>query len=132
MVYAKGKEGKLTGIIPQRPVYQKGQKPQKVPVVRNAARNEHCTLHIYGVCRNDPAYTVGCHLRMFGLGGTAQKPDDLFIVDACDKCHAVLDDRTRWADAPLGWDDVLCALMRTQHLRRAAGLIHIGKLEVKP
>ena len=109
----------LTG----RPIYQKGQKPAKSKQTRDAARNMDCTLHIPGVCCQDPARTVGCHLRLFGVSGTAQKPDDLFIVDACDCCHAVLDSRDKWAGAPLGWDDVLAALMRTQYKRRAAGLI---------
>lgn len=109
--------------LTQQPIYQKGQRPAKVKAVRDDARDRPCTLRIPGVCRQDPAHTVGCHLRLFGLAGAAQKPDDLFIVDACDRCHAVLDNRSRWADAPLGWDDILAALMRTQSLRRAAGLI---------
>lgn len=111
----------LTG----RPIYQKGRKPAKVKAVRDDARNTNCTLHIPGVCRQDPAYTVGCHLRFFGLAGMAQKPDDIFIVDACDRCHAVLDSRDKWADAALGWDDILAALMRTLRNRRAAGLIKL-------
>lgn len=109
----------LTG----RPIYQKGAKPAKVSAIRRDAHNRNCTLHIPGVCRQDPAYTVGCHLRLFGLAGMGQKPDDIFILDACDKCHSVLDSRDKWASAALGWDDVLAALMRTQHNRRAAGLI---------
>lgn len=109
--------------LTQRPIYQKGAKPVKSKPVRDASRDRHCTLHIPGVCCQDPARTVGCHLRLFGFAGAAQKPDDLFIVDACDCCHRVLDDRSAWADAPLGWDDILAALMRSQHQRRAAGLI---------
>ena len=113
----------MSRIVTGHPPYQKGMKPAKSQTVRRAARNMNCTLHIPGVCRQDPAYTVGCHLRLFGLAGAGQKPDDIFIVDACDRCHAVLDDRSKWAEAPLGWDDILAALMRTQYLRRAAGLI---------
>lgn len=109
----------LTG----QPIYDKGAKPGVSKAVRNDARNRNCTLHIPGVCRQDPAYTVGCHLRLFGLAGAAQKPDDIFIVDACDLCHRVLDDRSAWAEAPLGWDDILAALMRTQYNRRKSGLI---------
>ena len=104
-------------------IYAKGRKPAKVKALRDDAKGRRCTLHIPGVCCQDPARTVGCHLRLFGLTGAAQKPDDLFIVDACDCCHAILDSRDKWADAPLGWDDVLAALMRTQTNRRAAGLI---------
>lgn len=111
--------------ITNRPIFQKGQKPAKVKPIRDDARNRHCTLHIPGVCRQDASHTVGCHLRFFGFAGAAQKPDDLFIVDACDACHAVLDSRDKWADAALGWDDVLRALMVTQRNRRAAGLIKL-------
>lgn len=113
----------MSSQIPQRPIHQKGQKPGVSKPLRNAARASHCALHIPNVCRQDPSYTVGCHLRIFGLAGTAQKPDDLFIVDGCDRCHAVLDDRSKWAEAALGWDDVLRALMKTQLRRRMSGLI---------
>lgn len=111
--------------LTQRPIYQKGQKPAVVPALRNASRGQQCTLAIPGICAGDPARVVGCHLRMFGIAGAAQKPDDLFIIDACDCCHTVLDNRARWAEAALGWDDILRALIRTQSNRRAAGLIRL-------
>ena len=107
-------------------IYQKGQKPQKVKAIRDNARERLCTLQIPGVCRRDPAFTVGCHLRMFGMAGAAQKPDDLFIVDGCDRCHAILDSRNKWADAGIGFEEILHALMVSQLRRRAAGLIHLG------
>ena len=109
--------------ITGQPIYAKGQKPGRSAPIRNAARGATCTIAIPGVCRCDPAYTVGCHLRLFGLAGAAQKPDDLFIVDGCDLCHAVLDSRDKWADAALGWDDVFRALLLSQSRRRASGLI---------
>lgn len=111
--------------LTNRPIYQKGQKPAKVKAVRDDARNRHCTLHIPGVCRQDPAYTVGCHLRLFGLAGMGEKPDDILIVDGCDRCHAILDNRAAWADAAFEWDDLLRALMVTLRNRRAAGLIKL-------
>ena len=111
----------LTG----RDIYQKGQKPAKMPALRRDALNRHCTLRIPGVCSQDPAKTVGCHMRMFGFGGMGQKPDDIFIIDACSDCHRILDSRDKWADAPLGWDDILAAFMRTLAKRRAAGLIKL-------
>jgi hypothetical protein len=111
----------LTG----QPIYQKGRKPAKVPAIRNDARDMECTLRIPGICRRDPAHTVGNHMRLFGIAGGAQKPDDIFILDACDSCHAVFDSRDKWAEAALGWDDVLRALMLTLRNRRAAGLIKL-------
>lgn len=109
--------------IPQRPIHSKGYRPAAVREVRNDARGRDCTLQIPGVCCHDPERTVGCHLRLFGFGGMGQKPDDLFILDACDRCHAVQENRAAWAEAAMGWDDLMRALMTTQANRRAAGLI---------
>lgn len=53
----------------------------------------------------------------------SMKPDDLFIIDGCADCHAVLDNRSRWEEAACGWDDVLRALIETQRHRLHAGLI---------
>lgn len=113
----------LTG---RRP-YAKGQRPAKVKAIRDDARGRSCTLQIPGVCCHDDSRTVGCHMRLFGFGGMGQKPDDIFILDACDQCHAVFDSRDRWADAGIGWDDVLRSFMTTLKNRRAAGLVRIGK-----
>jgi len=106
-------------------IYQKGQKPARVPAIRNDAHNRECTLSIPGICSSDEARTVGCHMRLFNFAGSAQKPDDIFILDACDRCHAALDDRSRWADLAVGWDDILRAFMATLRNRRAAGLIKL-------
>lgn len=111
----------LTG----RPIYQKGQKPAKSKVVRDAARDKSCKLQIPGVCRGDPATNVGNHMRLFNIAGGGQKPDDIFILDGCDRCHAVFDSRDKWAEAQLGWDDILRAFMFTLRDRRAAGLIKL-------
>jgi hypothetical protein len=112
----------LTG----RPIFTKGQRPAVVKALRNAARDQSCTLRIPGVCSGDNTQTVGAHLRMFGAAGMAQKPDDLHMVDACHNCHSALDNRARWADLALGYDDILRALIETQRRRRAAGLIRLG------
>lgn len=113
----------MTRIVTSQPIYQKGQKPGKSAPIRNASRDMSCKLAIPGVCTRDPEKTVGAHLRLFNIAGGAQKPDDLFLVDACDACHAVQESRDRWADAQLGWDDVLRALIFSQRERRASGLI---------
>ena len=117
----------MTAQVPQRPIYQKGQKPALVKAIRKASRDQSCTLRIPGVCSGDTAQTVGAHLRMFGAAGMGQKPHDLFILDACAHCHAALDDRSRWAELALGYDDILRALMETQTRRLNAGLIRLGK-----
>lgn len=109
--------------ITGRDIYQKGLRPAKVKAVRNASRNQHCTLMIRGICTHDVNQTAGDHLRFFGIAGGAQKPDDIFIVDGCSACHRILDDRSSWAEHGLGWEEILMALMKTQARRRAAGLI---------
>lgn len=109
----------LTG---QKP-HDKGQKPQKSAPMRNAARNADCQLCIPGVCCHDPARTVGCHLRFFGIAGMSGKPDDVYMVDACTACHRVLDNRALWPQYGLTFELILCAFMMTIKHRRAAGLI---------
>ena len=116
----------MTSQVPQRAIYQKGQRPAVVPTYRAAARNQPCTLRIPGVCSGDTAQTVGAHLRIFNIAGMGQKPDDLHMVDACTACHSALDNRARWAELALGYDDILRALIETQRRRRAAGLIRLG------
>jgi hypothetical protein len=91
------------------------------PAIRKASAGHECTLRIPGICRHDPAYTVGAHLRIFHLAGIAQKPDDLFIVDACDRCHDALD--RRGSASGLTAEDILMAFIFTLRRRRAAGLI---------
>lgn len=108
--------------LTSRPIFTKGQKPQKSPALRQAVRAEPCDLAL-PCCRHDPAYTVGAHLRLFAMSGTAQKPDDMHIVAACDRCHDVLDHRDQWDAAGLTYEIILGALMAAQIRRRAAGLI---------
>jgi len=110
-----------------RPIYQKGQRPQKVKAIRDDARDRECTLRIEGICTGRIDETVGNHMRLFNIAGGAQKPDDIFILDACASCHAIFDSRDKWAEAALGWDDVLRAFMFTLRNRRACGLISLGE-----
>lgn len=110
----------LTG----RPIFDKNAKPVKVPAIRNAARNETCTLRLPG-CNGDTATTVLAHLRFFGAAGTAGKPADYKAVFACSACHDQLDRRAE--DASWGWDDVLRALMETLDRQYSSGNLHMGK-----
>lgn len=107
----------------QRPIYQKGMKPAKVPAMRRAAMQAECSLKIPGVCEHGTESVIGAHLRLPWLSGAAQKPDDLFLMDACASCHAIQEAFHGDPDAPLGWDDVLRGLTISQMRRRAAGLI---------
>lgn len=116
----------MSNLLKQAP-YQKGQKPEKSAPIRQASQDQTCTLMIPGICEGQTSTVVGCHLRLFGIAGAAQKPDDIFIVDGCAKCHAILDDRSKWADAKFGWDDILRALMLTLKRRRASGLITLAQ-----
>ena len=113
--------------LTDRPIYQKGQRPAVVPAIRKASRDQSCTLRIPGICSGNTAQTVGAHLRVFNVAGMGQKPADLFIVDACHNCHAAQEDRSKWADLALGYDDILRALIETQTRRLNAGLITLGK-----
>jgi hypothetical protein len=108
----------LTGRAP----YAKGQRPQKVAAIRAASAGKTCTIAAPGICLHGTETVVGAHLRAFGNAGTGQKPDDLFIVDACAACHAALD-AGRIDDTA----QILRALMTTQARRRAEGLIHLGR-----
>lgn len=108
----------LTGRAP----YEKGAKPIKAPILRNAARNQSCTLRLE-CCEGDRATTVLAHLRCFGWGGTAQKPHDFLAVFACSACHDEIDRRT--ADARFGYDDLLRALGETLIRQFASGNLTI-------
>jgi len=113
--------------LTDRPIYAKGQRPIVSKPLRNASRGATCTLRIPGICNGDPSTVVGAHLRMFAAAGMAQKPHDLHMIDACSACHSALDNRARWAELALGYDDILRALIETQTRRLNAGLITLGK-----
>lgn len=89
--------------------------------LRKAARGEECTLRLPGgYC--DPETVVLAHLRRFGWGGMATKPDDMLAVFACSRCHEKQERRhPDCTDA-----DLLRALGETL-LRQKA----LGNLEVK-
>ncbi len=60
--------------------------------IRNAARNEDCTLQIAGVCNFNPETTVLAHLphETHGMG---MKASDLSACFACSSCHDAIDNR---------------------------------------
>jgi len=109
--------------ITQRPIFNKSARPVKVPILRNAARDQSCTLRLE-CCNGDTATTVLAHLRCFGWAGTAQKPADWKAVFACSACHDEIDSRggaTRY-----GWDDLLRAMGETLDRQFAAGNLKMG------
>ncbi len=59
--------------------------------IRDAAEDEDCTLCIMGVCRNEKATVVACHLPPKGETGMSRKGDDHFVAFGCDRCHRVMD-----------------------------------------
>lgn len=63
--------------------------------LRDAAKDQPCTLNIIGACNNNPDTTVLAHLpgEHKGIG---TKVCDLNAVHACSKCHAVIDGVVKW------------------------------------
>lgn len=94
------------------------------PALRKFAAGQDCTIRLRG-CRRMPEYTIAAHLRFFGVAGISQKPSDIHMVFACDRCHDILDHRDRWRDHDLTWRDVLRALMFSQTLMEKSGLIQV-------
>lgn len=88
--------------LTRRPIFQKGQdnpkekrkglkavsdkKSGKVYPLRENARGKDCQFGFSG-CRQDPAYTVLCHIRRFGWAGMGEKPMDILAAFGCDCCH---------------------------------------------
>jgi len=109
--------------LTHRPIFDKSARPVKLQILRNAARDQPCTLRLE-CCNGDNATTVLAHLRCFGWAGTAQKPDDFLAVFACSACHDEIDRRT--PDARFGWDDLLRSLGETLRRQFAAGNLKMG------
>lgn len=101
-----------------RPIYQKGAKPVKSPILRNSARDESCTLRLPG-CDGSNATTVLAHIRRFGWGGMSGKPADYKACYACGPCHDKLDSRD--PSMPVGDDDILRAMGETLDRQFASG-----------
>jgi hypothetical protein len=74
---------------------------RKVQAIRDAARDEPCTMEFDDVCNRDPATSVWAHWPgLDGDRGMGIKSIDLAGAIACSACHDVLDGRTRvcWLD----------------------------------
>lgn len=89
-----------------------------------AARGQSCTLRFFGgECEGD---VVACHIKPKGQGSVGMKPDDLFTVFGCDRCHAVADRRgSEWKAFPEGvyWEAILRAFVETLKVKMAIGIV---------
>lgn len=67
---------------------------RKRQAIRDAARDEPCTVRIVGACNSDPATSVWAHLPgIDGDRGMAIKAFDLCGAITCSACHDVIDGR---------------------------------------
>lgn len=64
--------------------------PFRSDKVLRHARGQTCTLHLSGICNNNPETTVSAHIRD-EWKGMGTKASDHSIVFACGNCHAYLD-----------------------------------------
>lgn len=63
--------------------------------LRQLAKQQPCYFRLHPFCRHNPDYTVLCHFRIGGTGGTSIKPPDVCGAPGCDMCHAVIDGRLK-------------------------------------
>ena len=88
-----------------------------------AARGQDCTLRFFLGCEGD---TVACHIKPKGHGSVGMKPDDLFTVFACQKCHDVLDRRVPeylWVGDGEYWETILRAFIETLKIKIDLGIV---------
>lgn len=70
------------------------RKARTVQAIRNAARDEDCTVRIAGACNSNPATSVWSHFPgLDGDRGMGIKALDLCGAIACSACHDVVDGR---------------------------------------
>ncbi len=69
---------------------------RKSQAIRDAARDEECTVRIVGACNFDPATSVWSHAPWLdGDRGMQIKSLDLNGAIACSACHDLIDGRTK-------------------------------------
>lgn len=93
--------------------------------IRNAARNEDCTLQIAGACNFNPETTVLAHLphETHGMG---MKASDLSACFACSSCHDAIDNRNAGmlTDYEREW------YMRRAQVRTLERLVDLDLIEI--
>ena len=105
----------LTGLPPR-------QKRQQFvsPALRASAKGQPCALRL-SCCNHDPETTVLAHLRLFGMAGIGEKPDDWCAVFACSACHDAIDRRGGATEGLWGYEDLLRAMIETLRIQFAEG-----------
>ena len=99
------------------------RKPAKKHPARVNARGQNCTLRLPGCTSSG---VVLAHLRFFSQAGMGSKPPDYIAVFGCHHCHDLLDRRDM--SAPVGYDDILRALMETLRTQFDDGVfMEVGK-----
>ncbi len=80
---------------PVRPIITVSKTPdRKSQAIRDAARDEECTVRIVGACNFDPATSVWSHMPSLDADrGMGMKAIDLAGAIACSGCHDVVDGR---------------------------------------
>lgn len=94
--------------------------PITSPALRSSARGKECTLRL-PCCNHDQETTVLAHLRLFGMAGIEEKPDDWCAVFACSACHDAIDRRGGETEGLWGYEDLLRALIETLRIQFAEG-----------
>lgn len=93
--------------------------------IRDAARDENCTLNIVGACNYNPETVVLCHFPD-EHNGTGTKPSDLSSGFGCSGCHDAIDRRNQaMTDSEMEW------YMRRSQCRTLARLIVKGVVAIK-
>lgn len=92
--------------------------------LRDAARNQHCTLRL-DCCNRNPETTILAHLPS-GTKGMGLKGFDTVAVFACSDCHDQIDGRSNKFEQ-IEWQDITRAIAETHEV-----LISKGIVEVKP
>jgi hypothetical protein len=59
--------------------------------LRDYAKGKPCMIRIPGVCNQDPATVVLCHIRMAGVTGGGLKAPDFLGAWGCSDCHQAVD-----------------------------------------
>jgi len=103
----------------------------KYPYVRSrklldSSRGQICTLNFHG-CDYGTETTVACHAGFDFCGkGAGVKASDLYSVDGCHNCHAILDGRknSEYTQEHKDWF-FWRALVKTMNRRVEEGLIKV-------
>lgn len=123
----KRSEFKRTLTTERKPSKGMKRKGPKMTPIRKSARDQDCTLNLYGVCNHDSATTVLCHSNFLVDGkGMGLKAPDTAAAYGCSACHDVLDGRRPRPDgmSKLGLEGVFyTAMLRTHAILRGKGLL---------